>query len=110
MLRDEDEEAEAAAMDEATEEAVAAAICWCMMEVAVMPPAAVVRPMAMLTGPRPEDIPGPEPTEEEGCWATGLMETIATPEDDEEEGTDEGVETWGKEEECRLESPSTPPC
>lgn len=110
VLRDEvTEDAGAATEDEAEDEAVpAATTCGGRMEVAPLPPApaAVVRPMVRL-------LPGPKPTEEEGgCCAAGLRETTAAPEDADEGGTEEGPtpDTEGKEEEWRLESPSTPAC
>lgn len=92
-------------MVEAVEETetVAAAAAGAPME-------AVLRPMArLLTGPRPEGAETvADPTEE--AWGAPKDTCAAAAE---EEGTDEDAtaETEdGKEEECRLESPSTLGC
>lgn len=73
---------------------------------------AVLRPMArLLTGPRPEGAETvAEPTEE--AWGAP-KDTCAAATEEEEQGTDEDgtAETEeGKDEECRLESPSTLGC
>lgn len=69
----------------------------------------VLRPMArLLTGQRPEGaetVAGP--TEE--TWGPP-SDTWAAAATEEEEGTDEDGTEEGKEEECRLESPSTLGC
>lgn len=73
---------------------------------------AVLRPMArLLTGPRLEGAETvAEPTE--GAWGAP-KDTCAAATEEEEQGTDEDgtAETEeGKDEECRLESPSTLGC
>lgn len=77
------------------------------------PMEAVLRPMVrLLTGPRPEGAETvAEPTEE--AWGAPRDTCAAAATEEEEEGTDEDgtAETEeGKEEECRLESPSTLGC
>lgn len=87
-------------------EIVAAAAAGAPMEAALSPMA------RLLTGPRPEGAETvAEPTE--GAWGPPSDTCAAAAVEEEEEGTDEDctAETAeGKEEECRLESPSTLGC
>lgn len=105
-LREDEEVAEEGMVEAVVEtEMVAAAAAGAPME-------AVLRPMArLLTGPRPEGAETVAETTEEAWGAP--KDTCAAATTEEEEGTDEDgtAETEeGKEEECRLESPSTLGC
>lgn len=101
--RVDEEEAEGMAEPAVETETVAAATV-------VAPIDALLRPIVrLLTGPRPEGAETvAEPIEE--AWGAPSDTCAAATE--EEEGTEEGTTETdeGKEEECRLESPSTLGC